>query len=126
MPSINLTGVIVYDNIRNMKIWNVTFYNEKVERQVLNMPSGIRVRFLRLAELMERQGPDLGMPHTRALGQGLYEIRAKAKEGIGRYFYCTLVCDEIVILHCFLKKTQKTGARHLETARKRLKEIKHG
>lgn len=109
-----------------LKPWEVAFYSEKVERQVLAMPRGIRVRFLGLMEIMQRQGPDLGMPHTRFLGKGLYEVRAKAMEGIGRYFYCTLVDNQIVVLHCFVKKTQKTPNRHLDIAIARMKEVKHG
>ena len=40
-------------------------------------------------------GPDLGMPHTRAMGGGLFELRLKAKEGIARVFYCTLVGSSV-------------------------------
>ncbi|MCJ7600019.1 MAG: type II toxin-antitoxin system RelE/ParE family toxin [Desulfobulbaceae bacterium] len=76
---------------------------------------------------MEMYGPNLGMPHTRAMGDGLYEIRAKAEEGIGRAFYCTLVEKRIVILHGFIKKTDKTPVRELKTARNRMKEVlQHG
>ena len=107
------------------KTWHVVFFNQKLEEQILEMPRGIRVRFLSMMEIMQRQGPDLGMPHTRALGRGLYEIRAKAAEGIGRYFYCTLVGNEIVVLHCFVKKTQKTPSRHLDIARMRMNEVKN-
>jgi len=53
---------------------------------------------------MEEYGPNLGMPHTRALGNGLFEIRAKAEEGIGRAFFCTMVGKKIVILHSFIKR----------------------
>ncbi|WP_083889302.1 type II toxin-antitoxin system RelE/ParE family toxin [Xenococcus sp. PCC 7305] len=35
------------------------------------------------------------------MGGGLFEIRAKGKEGIGRSFYCTLKGKEIIILHSF-------------------------
>jgi len=35
--------------------------------------------------------PNLGMPHIRVMGDGHYEKRVKAEEGIGRAFYCTLV-----------------------------------
>jgi phage-related protein len=73
---------------------------------------------------METYGPNLGMPHTRAMGGGLFEIRVKGKEGIGRIFYCAFVGNRIMILHCFVKKTEKTPSRELDTARKRLKEIK--
>jgi phage-related protein len=109
----------------NKKLWKITFFSETVEHLALNMPRGIRVRFLGLLEIMEKHGPDLGMPHTKALGKGLFEIRAKAPEGIGRYFYCTLVNDEIVILHCFVKKTQKTPDRHLKIAVQRMNEVKN-
>ncbi|WP_236026198.1 type II toxin-antitoxin system RelE/ParE family toxin [Geomonas azotofigens] len=72
---------------------------------------------------MEQYGPNLGMPHTRALGNGLFEIRAKAEEGIGRAFFCTMVGRKIVILHSFIKKTDKTPKRQLEIALTRLKEV---
>ncbi len=59
------------------------------------------------------------MPHTRAMGGGLFEVRAKGREGIGRAFFCTVVGQRIVILHVFTKKTDQTPARELDTARKR-------
>jgi phage-related protein len=74
---------------------------------------------------MEVYGPDLGMPHTRAMGEGLFELRLKAAEGIARVFYCTMVGRKIVILHHFIKKTDKTPSKELEIARRRMKEIKN-
>ena len=62
---------------------------------------------------------------SRAMVDGLFELRCKGAEGIGRAFYCTMVGLEIVILHSFIKKTQETPAQELKTARKRLKEVKH-
>jgi len=70
--------------------------------------------------------PDLGMPHTRAMGGGLFDLRIKAPEGIARVFYCTVVNRRIVFLHEFVKKTDKTPLRELEVARARMKEVKHG
>jgi len=72
---------------------------------------------------MEEYGPNLGMPHTRALGNGLFEIRAKAEEGIGRVFFCTTVGRKIIILHSFIKKTNKTPKRELDLALARQKEV---
>ena len=43
-----------------------------------------------------------GMPHTKAIDDGLFELRLQSKEGIGRVFYCTLIGNEIVILHTFI------------------------
>jgi len=72
---------------------------------------------------MELFGPDLGMPHTRAMGGGLFELRIKAAEGIARVFYCTVVGRRIVILHQFVKKSEKTPPKELEIARRRMKEV---
>ena len=88
------------------------------------MPAGFVARFLRYAERMELYGPDLGMPHTRAMGEGLFELRLKAAEGIARVFYCTLVRRRIVMLHQFIKKAEKTPRKEIEIARKRMKEVK--
>jgi phage-related protein len=104
--------------------WTVTFYSSALEAEILALPAGFVARFVRYAERMEVYGPDLGMPHTRAMGDGLFELRLKAAEGIARVFYCTLVGRRIVILHQFVKKTEKTPPRELEVARRRLKEVK--
>mgnify|MGYP001457121603 CR=1 FL=1 len=90
------------------------------------MPAGFLARFLRYAERMEVYGPDLGMPHTRAMEKGLFELRLKAKEGIARVLYCTIVGQQIITLHQFVKKTNKTPQYELEIARKRMKEVKDG
>lgn len=103
--------------------WSVSFYSQSVEAEILALPAGFVARFLRYAERMELYGPDLGMPHTRAMGDGLFELRLKAAEGIARVFYCT-VGRRIVVLHQFVKRSDKTPRKELEVARRRLKEVK--
>jgi len=73
--------------------------------------------------MIEEFGPNLGKPHTAPIGQGLFEVRAKGKEGIGSSLFCTLNKQEIVVLHSFVKKTQRTPKRELDKARKRMKEL---
>jgi phage-related protein len=68
-------------------------------------------------------GPNLGMPFTRSMGKGLFEIRARGKEGIGRAFFCTIVYQRIVVLHAFTKKSQKTPQKELEIARRRMADV---
>ena len=75
--------------------------------------------------LMENHGANLRMPHSRAMGNGLFELRCKGQEGIGRVFYCTLVGREIVVLHSFIKKSQETPDIEMKIARKRLKEVRN-
>lgn len=103
--------------------WSVTFFNDRVEAELLALPAGFAARFIRYAERMEQFGPDLGMPHTRAMGGGLFELRIKAAEGIARVFYCTVVDRRIVVLHHFVKKSEKTPPKELEIARRRMKEV---
>ena len=103
--------------------WTVTFYSSKVERETLDLPPGILASFLRTTELIEEFGPDLGRPHTAPLGQGLFEIRAKGREGISRSVFCTVKDQEIVILITVVKKGNRIPKRHMDTARKRMKEV---
>jgi len=64
------------------------------------------------------------MPHTRAMGGGLFELRLRATEGIARVLYCTMIGKRIMILHQFTKKTKKTPPKELGIARRRMKEVK--
>ena len=104
--------------------WQITYYNEKVVKEIDLMPVSIRASFAKVTELMVMFGPNLPMPYVRPMKNGLFEIRAKGKEGIGRIFYCTAKGRKIIILHSFIKKAQKSLLRELNIARKRLKEVK--
>jgi phage-related protein len=104
--------------------WNITFYSERVKQETMEFPSGILANFLHISEMIEEFGPALGLPYTKAIGEGLFEIRAKGKEGIGRSFFCTVHGQEIIILHSFIKKSQKIPKKELLTARKRLNKVK--
>ena len=103
--------------------WKVTFYSDKVEAQTLKFPVGVLANFFHIAEMIEELGPNLGKPYVGSLGSKLYEIRAQGKEGIGRSMYCVANGQEVVILHSFVKKTQKTPKKDLDLAKKRMKEV---
>ena len=122
----SLIDISKYANISSVPHWRIVYFNDRVQNDVLSMPSGILADYLRLTEAMALYGADLRMPHSRALGAGLFELRPKGPEGIGRGFYCTQVGRVIVILHSFIKKTQETPDADMRMARKRLKEVKNG
>ena len=122
----SLIDISKYANISSVPHWQIVYFNDRVQKDVLSMPSGVLADYLRLTEAMALYGADLRMPHSRALGAGLFELRPKGPEGIGRVFYCTRVGRVIVILHSFIKKTQETPDADMRMARKRLKEIKNG
>jgi len=103
--------------------WRVTFCSEKVKSQALAFPKGVLANFLHVVELVEEYGPRIGMPYTRSLGSGLFEIRAKGKEGIARAMFCMLPGREVVLLNAFIKKSQKSPPREVALARKRMREL---
>ena len=104
--------------------WEIKYHDEQLQADVLALPPGILARYFHCTDRMLEFGPDLGMPHSRAMRMGLFELRLKSREGIGRVFYCTLVGRKIVMLHQFVKKTDKTPPKELALARKRMKEWK--
>jgi phage-related protein len=103
--------------------WSIEYYSPKVEEDILNLPDGLLARYFRLTELMMEFGANLGMPHTQAIENGLFELRIKSKEGIARAFYCTKVGKRIIVLHVFIKKTEKIPKKELELANKRMMEV---
>jgi len=104
--------------------WGIKYYSEKVQQDIMRLPEGLQARYIHLTSRMLVYGPNLREPHTKAMGNGLFELRLKSMEGIARVFYCTVVGSAIVMLHSFIKKTDKTPAREIDTAIKRMKEVK--
>ena len=105
--------------------WTIEYYSESVEELVLRMPNGIFAHYAGIVQIMRQSGPNLGMPHVRPMGGGLFEIRAKGPEGQGRVFHCTARGRTIIMLHGFIKKTQATPKRELDIARRRMREFKN-
>ena len=106
--------------------YRIDFYSARVESSVHELPKTLRARFFALVDRMETYGPNLGEPHTKAMGDGLFEMRLKGAEGIARVFYCAVIGRRIVLLHCIVKKDAKTPLDELDTARRRLKEVRNG
>jgi phage-related protein len=105
--------------------YTITYYSEVVQNEILELPDTLAARYVVLTRRMVALGPNLGEPHTKAFGEGLFELRLKGAEGIARVFFCTLVGKRIVMLHSFVKKSKRTPPRDREIAEIRLKEIKH-
>ena len=72
----------------------------------MGLPVTLQARYIGLTSRMIEYGPNLGLPHTNAFGGGLFELRITGVEGIAWVFFCTMVKQEIVMLHSFIKKTQ--------------------
>jgi len=105
--------------------WQIKYFNEKLEKEILNLPDGLLARYLRLTDLMLEFGANLGLPHTKPIESGLFELRVKSKEGIARVFFCIKIGKKIIMLHSFIKKSQKTPKKEIKIAKSRMKEVLH-
>ena len=91
------------------------------EPELLALPADMRARFLRVAELLQEVGPhQVGLPHVRPVEGKLWEMRMQGRDGISRALYAAVHGHRLLVLHVFVKKTQATPRKALDTARKRL------
>ena len=104
--------------------YTINYYSVAVQEQILELPDTLAARYIVLTRRMIALGPNIGEPHTKAFGAGLFELRLKGAEGIARVFFCTLVGKRIVMLHSFIKKSDRIPMREREVAETRMKEIK--
>ena len=106
--------------------FSINYFHPKVLAEIESWPADILADYARIVELLAEHGPNLRLPHSRAFGEGLFELRPKGRAGIGRAFYCFLVGKRVMVLHAFVKKSQQTPDRELKLARKRMKEVFNG
>lgn len=104
--------------------WTVETLNEAVDAELEALPPSLRARIVRIFELIEVAGlENVREPHVRQLERKLWEIRARGADGIARAIYLTAAGQRVVIVHAFVKKTQKTPKAALELARRRAREV---
>ena len=106
-------------------VFEIHYFHERVYAEVQSWPIDVLADYARLVELLTEHESSLRLPHSRAFGDGLFELRPRSRSGIGRAFYCFLQGKKIVVLNAFIKKSQQTPDNELKIARKRLKEMMH-
>ena len=105
--------------------WEVCILNKAVNTELNSLDPGFKAKFAHIVNLLEQFGPaNVKEPYCKPLGNKLWEIRMKAKAGIARAIYVTTQGKKIMILHAFVKKTQKTPKKAIDLALKRLREAK--
>jgi phage-related protein len=104
--------------------WRVETLDEVVDSELEVLPHSLRARLVRLMEMIEAVGlENVREPHVKHLEGKLWELRAKAADGIARGIYVTVSGRRVVVLHVFAKKTQKTPRLALAVARERMKRV---
>lgn len=97
----------------------VIFFNKKAERFFESLGILLRSRTESVLQLLKKHRNNLGMPHSKPLGEGLFELRVVGMTNI-RFIY-TFHLDNIWILHGFMKKTNRISKKELSYAQKQLK-----
>jgi phage-related protein len=105
--------------------WTVEPLNRAVEKELMDLPADMRAAFVRISELLIEHGPQHGgKPYVSPLRKKLYEMRMSGKDGIGRAIYIAVRGRRLIVLHAFIKKTQRTPKRAIDMALRRTREIR--
>jgi len=101
-------------------IWEIKLFEtprgeKPVECFIKRESESAQSKILHDLGLLEQFGPTLGMPHSKLLETGLYELRIRGKNEI-RIFYC-FHKSRIYLLQGFSKQSQKTPQKELKVAR---------
>lgn len=83
-----------------------------------SLPVKMRVKALDSLDLLEEYGNQLRLPYSKALADGIFELRIKFSSDISRIFYFFYVGNKIVVTNGFIKKTQKAPTSELAKAKK--------
>ncbi len=94
-----------------------------VEKFIESLGSETQDKFIIKQQLLQGFGPQLRYPHTDHLGEGLFELRFKGKEGQIRVLFFFFYGKRIIFTHGFVKKTQKAPRKEIEIAMERRKEF---
>ena len=96
------------------------YLDKNAEKELLDFSEGLQLEFEAYFKILKLEGK-LELPQARKVTRDLFEIRVKF-QGEYRGFYAYVGKLDIVILHFFRKKTQKTPIKDLELAQRRLKQ----
>jgi phage-related protein len=103
-------------------VWTVQVLDERVQRELDDLPDDMQARFRHISKLIVDRGPfQVGMPYVRFVEQGLWEMRMKGRDGISRSMYAVEVGQLVLVLRVFVKKTEQTPRKEIEIALQRLK-----
>jgi len=106
--------------------FEIEYFHDRVLAEIELWRVDVVANYAHVLELLAEHGPNLRLPHSRALGDGLFELRPRGGVGTGGAFYCLLIGKRVVIVHAFIKKTQQMPDKELKLARKRAKELLNG
>lgn len=96
------------------------FLDKNAEKELRKFGEEVQLEFEAYFKILKYQGK-IDLPHAKKITRNLFEIRVKL-QGEYRGFYAYIGNLDIVVLHFFRKKSQKTPIKDLELAKRRLKQ----
>ncbi len=99
----------------------IQLFDDAIEQFIRSLEKPIIAKTLRVIDLLEGFGSKLGMPHSKKVEKNLFELRVCSIQEI-RIFY-TFHKNFVVLLHGFIKKSQRIPKRELNVALRKLKAL---
>ncbi|MBV8549156.1 MAG: type II toxin-antitoxin system RelE/ParE family toxin [Alphaproteobacteria bacterium] len=104
--------------------WVVVYGDKRAEKEVNALVDDVLADFWHVVELIQNHGlENIHEPYVKHLRGKLWEMRMRGRDGIARAAYVAATGKRVVILHAFVKKTQRTPRENIELALKRAKEL---
>jgi len=105
--------------------WTIEYYqdnkgSEPVADFIDSLPIGTQAKVFRLIDLLGDYGVLLKEPYTKQIRDKIREIRIKDDRGSIRVLYFTFTGRRFILLHGFVKKSDKTPEKEVDTAQKRM------
>ena len=108
--------------------WTVEHYRDKDGKEpaadfIDSLSNEARAKVFRIIKLLKEYGVLLKEPYTKQIRGEIRELRVKDKQGAIRILYFTYTGRRFILLHGFIKKTDKTPEREIEIAEKRMNDF---
>jgi len=105
--------------------WVVEFFDEAVKQDLASLPLDMQAKFAHIRRLIEAFGLEsVHEPYIKYLESNLWEMRLTGRDGIARAIYVAASKRRVVVVHVFVKKTEKTPRREIKAASVRAKEVR--
>lgn len=106
------------------EIWEILFYWDHRQRKPVaeflrSVDTEVKSAFIHSLDLLEERGTSARYPLSTPLGNGLFELREEVNTNIYRIIYVFQKGRRIILLHGFMKKSQKTPPGEIEIAEQR-------
>lgn len=96
-------------------------FNSNIEDFILSLEKSTIAKVLHVIDLLEKFGHQLGLPHSKKMSTDLFELRIRGQQEV-RIFY-TFQKGSVVMVHGFVKKSQKIPKREINQVKRRLKDL---